>query len=77
MDFVHTFGSLPVNPGIYFWEIRIFDGHEWFEYVQVPEMSVISKMDSNVYEHLKGSLRLDASFDLQGSAVVELGKSCT
>jgi len=76
MDFVHTFGSLPVNPGIYFWEIRIFDGHEWFEYVQVPEMSVISKMDSNVYEHLKGSLRLDASFDLQGSAVIELGKSC-
>jgi ABC-type polysaccharide/polyol phosphate transport system ATPase subunit len=65
VDLVHAFQKLPLNPGIYIWELRIFDGHVWHEHVQIPEMSVVSRDDSNVFDHLKGPLKLEESFDVQ------------
>jgi len=75
VDFVHSFERLPLNPGIYVWEIRIFDGHHWSEHVQIPEFSVISKDDSNVFDDLKGCLHLDFSFELQGQTALEVDAS--
>ena len=75
VDLVHSFERLPLNPGIYVWEIRIFDGHHWSEHVQIPEFSVISKDDSNVFDDLKGCLHLDFSFELQGQTALEVDAS--
>jgi ABC-type polysaccharide/polyol phosphate transport system ATPase subunit len=75
VDLVHSFERLPLNPGIYVWEIRIFDGHHWFQHVQIPEMSVISRNESNVFDSLKGCLRLDFTFGIQERAPLELKKS--
>jgi homopolymeric O-antigen transport system ATP-binding protein len=69
-----SFDTLPLNPGIYSWEIRVFDGHHWSEHQQVPEFSVISKRDADVFGNLKGALNLDVSFDLSRNAEYELGK---
>ena len=59
-----SFANLPLNAGIYFWEIRVYDGHHWFDHMQVPEFSVVAKTDTDVYAYLKGALNLDVSFDL-------------
>lgn len=75
IDLVHSFERLPLNPGVYVWEIRIFDGHQWFQHVQIPEMSVISRNESNVFDSLKGCLRLDFTFGIQERASLELKKS--
>jgi ABC-type polysaccharide/polyol phosphate transport system ATPase subunit len=75
VDLAYSFETLPLNPGIYLWEIRIFDGHHWFEHPQVPEFSIVSKTDSNVYGHLKGALNLGVTLDLLEQAECEVGKS--
>jgi ABC-type polysaccharide/polyol phosphate transport system ATPase subunit len=71
VDLVQVFEKLPLNPGIYIWEIRLFDGHVWHEHVQIPEMSVVSRDDSNVFDHLKGPLKLEESFDVQERLALE------
>jgi ABC-type polysaccharide/polyol phosphate transport system ATPase subunit len=75
VDLVYSFETLPLNPGIYLWEIRVFDGHHWFEHLQVPELSIVSKTDSNVYGHLKGALNLGVTLDLLEQVECEVGKS--
>jgi ABC-type polysaccharide/polyol phosphate transport system ATPase subunit len=75
VDLVHSFERLPLNPGVYVWEIRIFDGHHWFQHLQLPEFSVISKDDSNVFDDLKGCLNLSFRFELQARAALEVDAS--
>jgi ABC-type polysaccharide/polyol phosphate transport system ATPase subunit len=75
VDLVHAFEKLPLNPGIYIWEIRLFDGHVWHEHVQIPEMSVVSKDDSNAFDYLRGSLKLEVSFDVQERLALEAKNS--
>jgi len=70
-----TFANLPLNPGIYFWEIRVHDGHQWFDQMQVPEFSVVAKTDSDVYGYLKGALNLEVVFDLVDRAEYDLERS--
>jgi len=75
VDFVHAFRKLPLNPGIYVWEVRVFDGDHWFREVLVPEMSVTSKNDSNVFDSLKGCLNLDATFHVEEQLACGVEKS--
>jgi lipopolysaccharide transport system ATP-binding protein len=70
-----SFANLPLNPGIYFWEIRVHDGHQWSEHMQVPEFSVLAKTDTDVYGYLKGALNLDVSFDLLARTEYNLERS--
>ena len=75
VDLVHSFERLPLNPGVYIWEIRVFDGHHWCQHVQIPELSVISKNDSNVFDNLKGCLNLNFTFELQEQTPLEVDAS--
>ena len=75
VDLVHSFGRLPLNPGVYVWEIRIFDGHHWSQHMQFPEFSVVSRNDSNVFDDLKGCLSLSFTFELQTRSTVEIETS--
>jgi ABC-type polysaccharide/polyol phosphate transport system ATPase subunit len=69
VTFVQEFASLPLVPGVYTWEVRVNDGHIWSEFVLAPELSIISRTDSNVYGHLKGFLNLPFELRLRtGSA---------
>jgi lipopolysaccharide transport system ATP-binding protein len=70
-----SFANLPLNPGIYFWEIRVHDGHQWFDHMQVPEFSVVANTDTDVYGYLKGALNLDVSFDLLDRTEYKLERS--
>jgi lipopolysaccharide transport system ATP-binding protein len=72
IDLVHSFERLPLNPGVYVWEIRVFDGHHWSQHLQFPEFSVISKDDSNVFDDLKGCLNLNFRFELQAHTAMEV-----
>jgi lipopolysaccharide transport system ATP-binding protein len=58
VTFVQEFASLPLMPGVYTWDVRVNDGHRWSEFLLAPELSIISRTDSNVYGHLKGLLNL-------------------
>jgi lipopolysaccharide transport system ATP-binding protein len=58
VTFVQEFASLPLLPGIYTWDVRVHDGHSWSEFTLAPELSIVSRTDSNVYENLKGFLQL-------------------
>jgi len=75
VDFVHSFERLPLNPGVYVWEIRVFDGHHWSQHTQIPEFSVVSKDDSNVFDDLKGCLKLNFSFEVQTQTALEIEAS--
>jgi ABC-type polysaccharide/polyol phosphate transport system ATPase subunit len=75
VDLVHVFEKLPLTPGIYIWEIRVFDGNIWSEHIQIPEMSVISKHDSNVFDHLRGCLNLEVMFEVQERVAYETKQS--
>ena len=70
MTFVHEFASLPLMPGIYAWDVRVNDGHNWFEFILVPELSIVSKDDSTLGGHLKGVLNLASELRLQGERAV-------
>jgi len=59
-----AFESLPLNPGIYSWETRFYDGHAWLEHLQSPELSIVSETDADIFSYLKGSLNLAVDFDL-------------
>ncbi len=63
-EFSLSFERLPLTPGIYMWETRIFDGHHWSEHPQTPELSIVSETDVDVFGYLKGPLNLDVTFDL-------------
>lgn len=56
--FLQEFASLPLAPGVYAWELRVYDGHVWSEFLLAPELSIVSKTDSNVYGHLRGFLNV-------------------
>src|SRR5215467_9134221 len=71
VDFVHSFERLPLNPGVYVWEIRVFDGDHWSQHIQIPEFSVVSKVDSNVFDDLKGCLKLNSNFEVQAQTALE------
>jgi lipopolysaccharide transport system ATP-binding protein len=58
------FADLPINPGVYTWDIRIQDGHIWGEHALVPELSVTSSHDTHVYDSVKGFLRLKTSVEI-------------
>jgi len=75
VDFVHSFERLPLNPGVYVWEIRVFDGDHWSQHTQIPEFSVVSKEDSNVFDDLKGCLKLNFSFEVQAQTALEIEAS--
>jgi lipopolysaccharide transport system ATP-binding protein len=75
VDLVHSFERLPLNPGVYVWEIRVFDGHHWSQHTQLPELSVVSKDDSNVFDDLKGCLNLKFNFELQAQTALEVDAS--
>ncbi len=59
-----AFENLPLNPGIYSWETRFYDGHAWLEHLQSPELSIVSETDADIFSYLKGSLNLAVNFDL-------------
>jgi ABC-type polysaccharide/polyol phosphate transport system ATPase subunit len=61
----HEFARPPLNPGVYIWEIYLYDGEKWLHDVLVPELSIISKNDSQVLGHLKGFLNLESSFRVE------------
>jgi hypothetical protein len=63
--FVHEFARLPLNPGIYLWEVHVHDGNEWLPFSLVPEMSIVSKNDSAVYERWRGFLALESNFSVE------------
>src|ERR1700690_161010 len=63
-EFSLTFDRFPLTPGIYTWETRFFDGHHWHEHLQVPELSIVSETDVDIFSYLKGPLNLDVTFDL-------------
>lgn len=63
-EFSLSFEGLPLNPGVYTWETRIFDGHHWYEHLQVPEFSIISEVDADIFGNLKGPLSLDVEFEV-------------
>jgi hypothetical protein len=63
-EFCLSFAKLPLNPGIYTWETRFFDDHQWFERLQVPDLSILSEMDVDILGYLKGPLNLNVKFDL-------------
>jgi ABC-type polysaccharide/polyol phosphate transport system ATPase subunit len=69
--FVHEFARLPLNPGIYLWEVHVHDGNEWLPFSLVPEMSIISRNDSAVYERWRGFLALESSFSVE-----QAGRPC-
>ena len=75
VDFVHSFERLPLNPGVYVWEIRVFDGDHWSQHIQIPEFSVVSKEDSNVFDDLKGCLKLNFGFEVQAQTALEIEAS--
>jgi hypothetical protein len=65
LTFVHEFGSLPLAPGVYTWEIHVGDGHGWFDFVLAPELSIVSRDDSPLGGHFKGFLNLASALHLQ------------
>ncbi len=67
MTFVHEFASLPLLPGVYTWGTSVNDGHRWFDFVLVPEFSIISKNDSSVGPDLKGFLSLASELEIEVS----------
>jgi homopolymeric O-antigen transport system ATP-binding protein len=60
-----SFSELPLHPGVYTWDIRILDGHNWDVHALVPELSITSNYDTHVYDHVKGFLRLKTSMQIQ------------
>jgi ABC-type polysaccharide/polyol phosphate transport system ATPase subunit len=66
--FIHELAQLPLNPGIYTWEVRFNDGHKWSLSILVPELSITSKTDSAVFEHVRGVLDLETSFAMEQPA---------
>ncbi len=62
-EFSLSFERLPLHPGIYTWDTRFHDGHHWLDHVQVPELSIISETDTDIFDYLKGPLNLDVRFD--------------
>jgi ABC-type polysaccharide/polyol phosphate transport system ATPase subunit len=63
-EFSLSFDRLPLHPGIYTWDTRFYDGHRWLDHIQVPEFSIVSETDTDIFDYLKGPLNLDVSFDL-------------
>jgi hypothetical protein len=63
--FVHVFTRLPLNPGIYSWDVRVHDGHRWQEHALVPGMSITSNNDSHVHQYARGLLNLEAGFAVE------------
>ena len=63
-EFCLCFEGLPLNPGVYTWETRIFDGHHWHEHLQVPQFSIVSELDADIFGNLKGPLNLGADFEV-------------
>ena len=51
----------PCIPGIYTWDTRFHDGHRWLDHVQVPELSIVSETDTDIFDYLKGPLNLDVN----------------
>ncbi len=67
--FVHRFPAMPINPGVYTWDVRIFDGHCWHKSLLFPELSVVSKNDTRVFDYLRGIVNIDASLDTKTFSV--------
>jgi homopolymeric O-antigen transport system ATP-binding protein len=63
--FVHVFARLPLNPGIYSWDVRVHDGHRWQQHTLLPSMSITSDNDSHAYQHIRGFLNLESSFAVE------------
>ena len=63
--FVHEFKNLPLVPGVYHWTVGVNDGHRWFDFTLAPELSIVSKNDSDIYSYLKGFLNLDCQLHIQ------------
>jgi ABC-type polysaccharide/polyol phosphate transport system ATPase subunit len=71
VTFVQEFASLPLVPGVYTWEVRVYDGNIWSEFILAPEFSLVSKTDSHVYGHLKGFLNLPFELRFQAGSADE------
>jgi lipopolysaccharide transport system ATP-binding protein len=65
VTFIHEFPSLPLLPGVYTWSVSVNDLHRWFDFVLVPELSIVSKHDSPVGPDLKGFLSLPSELQIQ------------
>jgi len=63
--FIQEFDFLPLAPGVYEWDVRVYDGHTWSDFLLAPELSIVSRTDSNVYGHLKGFLNVTSEMRLQ------------
>ena len=78
MNFVQEFASLPLVPGVYTWDLNVYDGHEWTNSILFPELSIVSKSDSTVDGRYKGFLKVASQLKFErengttdGSVVTE------
>jgi lipopolysaccharide transport system ATP-binding protein len=71
VTFIHEFATLPLVPGVYTWDVRVYDGNLWSEFLLAPELSIVSRTDSNVYGHLKGLLKLPFELRIQARSADE------
>jgi ABC-type polysaccharide/polyol phosphate transport system ATPase subunit len=78
VNFVQEFASLPLVPGVYTWDLNVYDGHEWTNSILFPELSIVSKSDSTVDGRYKGFLKVASQLKFErengttdGSVVTE------
>jgi hypothetical protein len=69
-EFRYDFPSIPVRPGLYIWEVSLFDGVRQIDvWPCVPEMNVATEIHQHPDDRWNGILNLPCQFSMQRGAL--------
>jgi hypothetical protein len=69
-EFWYEFPSLPIRPGLYNWEVSLFDGAKQIDiWSCVPEMTVATEVHQHPEDRWNGVLNLPCRFSAERGAV--------
>ncbi|MFH1876788.1 MAG: hypothetical protein ABH865_07835, partial [Candidatus Omnitrophota bacterium] len=67
-DFFHTFQSLPLHPGIYYWKVSLWDSSEQLDiWNGVPDLRIGTIPCTHPWDYGSGVLNLPSSFQIKAS----------
>jgi lipopolysaccharide transport system ATP-binding protein len=74
--FSHSFASLPLRPGAYYWQVSLWDGGEMLDLWDcLPEMTIATEVHQHPMDEWNGILNLPSAFAMSAGEEVALERA--
>jgi hypothetical protein len=75
-EFHYSFPTLPLRPGIYSWQVSLFDGERQIDVWDCfPEMIIATEIHQHLRDEWNGILNVPCAFGIQSSRDIALAES--